>query len=216
MIFTVLLLKRKFIDMKDPTPPQYAGKQLDLHAETLLDSEQESKEFFNTVKKRLLRSFEWYDIAKIPAATFVLTDHLGRELLREMRESDLIRIDIPGPGNSSGNGFDWVKVEKITGEKNEEKDEELCSITLRPTSNPEEDNDEIAHFFKSMATSTLLVKRQNLHVRAEYHGRNELINENTTKLTDKLRNIIVGLAAKFGLSFSQWKSLIEGLVDKTR
>lgn len=202
--------------MKDPTPQQYIGKQLDLQAETSLDDVKESKEFFNIVKKRLLRSFEWYDIAKIPAATFVLTDHRGRELLREMRENDLIRIDIPGPGNSSGNGFDWVKVEKITGEKNEEKDEEFCSITLRPTSNPEEDNDEIAHFFKSMATSTLLVKRQNITVSAEYHGRNELINEDTDNLTDKLRNIIVGLAAKLGLSFSQWKSLIEGLVDKTR
>src|SRR5690554_682823 len=200
--------------MKDPTPQQYIGKQLDLQAETSLDDVKESKEFFNIVKKRLLRSFEWYDIAKIPAATFVLTDHRGRELLREMRENDLIRIDIPGPGNSSGNGFDWVKVEKITGEKNEEKDEEFCSITLRPTSNPEEDNDEIAHFFKSMATSTLLVKRQSLTVRAEYHGRNELINEDTDNLTDKLRNIIVGLAAKLGLSFSQWKSLIEGLVEK--
>jgi len=202
--------------MKDPTPPQYAGKQLDLHAETLFDTDQESKEFFNIVRKRLLRSFEWYDIAKIPAATFVLTDDLGRELIREMKENDLIRIDIPGPGNASGNGFDWVKVEKITEERNKDKDDELCSITLRPTSNPEEDNDEIAHFFKSMATSTLLVMRQNLKVRAEYHGRNELINEEATKLTDKLRNIIVGLAAKFGLSFSQWKSLIEGLVDKTR
>ncbi|TCK83581.1 hypothetical protein [Albibacterium bauzanense] len=200
--------------MKDPTPPQYAGKQLDLHAETLLDNEQEAKEFFQVVRKRLLRSFEWYDIAKIPAATFVLTDHLGRELIREMKENDLIRIDIPGPGNSSGNGFDWVKVEKITEEKNEKED--LCSITLRPTSNPEENNDEIAHFFKSMATSTLLAKRQNLHVRAEYHGRNELINEDATKLTDKFRNIIVGLAAKLGLSYSQWKSLIEGLVDKQR
>ncbi len=200
--------------MKDPTPPQYAGKQLDLHAETLLDNEQESKEFFQVVRKRLLRSFEWYDIAKIPAATFVLTDQLGRELIREMKENDLIRIDIPGPGNSSGNGFDWVKVEKITEEKNEKED--LCSITLRPTSNPEENNDEIAHFFKSMATSTLLAKRQNLHVRAEYHGRNELINEDATKLTDKFRNIIVGLAAKLGLSYSQWKSLIEGLVDKQR
>ena len=161
--------------MKDPTPPQYAGKQLDLHAETLFDNEKECQEFFLMAKKRLLRSFEWHDIAKIPAATFVLTDHLGRELIREIRENDLIRIDIPGPGNSSGNGFDWVKVEKITEER--KPNEELCSITLRPTSNPEEDQDEIAHFFKSIATSTLLVRRQDLNVIAEYHGRNELITK---------------------------------------
>jgi hypothetical protein len=49
---------------------------------------------------------------------------------------------------------------------------------------------------------------------AEYHGRNELVNKDVDKITDKLRNIVVGLAAKLGMSFSQWKSLIEGLVDK--
>jgi len=198
--------------MKNPTPPQHEGKQLDLQAKAQLDDENQSKEFYNEVKKRLLNACEWYHIAKIPAATFLLTDQKGHGLLREMRENDLIRIDIPGPGISSGDGYDWVKVDKITEENMGEKD--LCSITLRPTSNPEEEDEEIAHFFTSMATSTLSVKRQGLTIIAEYHGRNELINSDATKLTDKIRNVVVGLAAKLGLSFSQWKSLIEGLVDK--
>src|SRR5690606_24661951 len=196
----------------DPIPSQFAGKQLDLRAETQFDDKKECKDFFHLAKKKLLRSFEWYDIAKIPAATFVLTDSKGRELIREIRENDLIRIDIPGPGNSSGDGFDWVVVEKITEE--ESLNEELCLITLRPTSNPKEDNEETAHFFKNMATSTLLVKREDLTIIAEYHGRNELINYNVDSLTDKFRNIIVGFAAKIGLSYSQWQSLIEGLVKK--
>lgn len=65
-----------------------------------------------------------------------------------------------------------------------------------------------------MATSTLLIKRENRDVIAEYHGRNEVVNSDITKVTDKIRNIVVGIAAKLGLSFSQWKSLIEGLVEK--
>jgi len=197
--------------MKDPIPPQHEGKQLDLQSERTLDSVEQSKDFYQLVKTRLLHAHEWYHIAEVPAATFVLTDWVGNKLMRKMQENDLLRIDIPGPGNSSGDGYDWVRVDKITEEEN--LTDELCSVTLRPTSNPENDDKEVAHFFKSMATSTILVKREGLKVIVEYHGRNELINSDTSKLTDKIRNMVVGLAAKLGLSFSQWKSLIEGLVD---
>lgn len=193
-------------------PPQHEGKQIDLETKTSCDSESEAKEFYLTARGRLLRAFEWYTIAKIPAATFILTDEQGNEILREMRENDIVRIDIPGPGTSSGNGYDWVRVDKIVEGVTEEG--EYCSITLRPTSNPTHHDEEVAHFFKSMATSTLLIKRENLNVIAEYHGRNEVVNADTTKFTDKIRNMVVGLAAKLGLSFSQWKSLIEGLVEK--
>jgi hypothetical protein len=193
-------------------PPQYEGKQIDLEAKSTFDSESAAKEFYLTAKSKLLRAFEWYNIAKIPAATFILTDYQGNEILREMRENDILRIDIPGPGTSSGTGYDWVRVDKIVEGATEVG--EYCTITLRPTSNPTHQDEEIAHFFKSVATSTLLVKRENLDVIAEYHGRNEVVNAETAKLTDKIRNIVVGFAAKLGLSFSQWKSLIEGLVEK--
>jgi hypothetical protein len=183
-------------------PPQYEGKQIDLEAKSTFDSEMAAKEFYLRAESRLLRAFEWYNIAKVPGATFVLTDHQGNEILREMHENDILRIDIPGPGSSSGSGYDWVRVDKI--DKGMTEKGEYCTITLRPTSNPTHDDEETAHFFKSMATSTLLVKRENLSV----------IAADTAKLTDKIRNIVVGLGAKLGFSFSQWKSLIEGLVEK--
>lgn len=197
--------------MENPTPPQKEGKQLDLQAERVLADENESKAFFQVVKKRLLNVYEWYHIAKVPAATFALTNQDGNELVRKMQEGDLLRIDIPGPGSPKGNGHDWVKVDKIVEEN--EKNEELFSITLRPTSNPENDDAEVAHFFKNMATSTFLVRRQDMKVVVEYHGRNELINTDSNDLSDKIRNLVVGLGAKVGLSYSQWKGLIEGLID---
>ncbi len=196
-------------------PPQNEGKQLDLQAKTSFDSEIEAQNFYHVAKRRLLRAFEWYDIAKIPASTFTLTDQQGNEILREMHENDIIQIDIPGPGTSKGGGYDWVSVDKIVNETAE--DGEYCAITLRPTSNPKhQDDKEVAHFFKSTATSTLLVKREKGEIVAEYHGRNELINTDSPKFTDKVRNLAVGLAAKLGMSFSQWKSLINGLVDNSR
>lgn len=195
-------------------PSQHEGKHMNLRAKSSFENDRTAKVFYDIAKARLLNAYEWYDVAKIPAATFTLTDQRGEEIIRKMRKGDILRIDIPGPGASSGNGYDWVRVEDIVEE--ETKEGEFCLITLRPTSNPEHDDDEIAHFFKSMATSTLLVKRENLDVIAEYHGRNELVNTDTSKYTDKIRNIVVGLAAKLGLSFSQWKSLINGLIEKPK
>lgn len=196
-------------------PPQHEGKQMDLQARTSFDKEIEAENFYRIAKSRLLRAFEWHDIAKIPASTFTLTDQEGNEILREIDENDIIKIDIPGPGSHEGDGFDWVRVDKVDDIKTEAG--EYCTITLRPTSNPKHKGDEeIAHFFKNTATSTLLVKREKRQVVAEYHGRNELINTDSSKFTDKVRNLAVGLAAKLGLSFSQWKSLIEGLVSNVR
>ena len=200
--------------MKNPIPAQYEGKQLDLNAGRDLNDEESSKQFYELVKKRLLRAFEWYDIAEIPAATFTLSDEHGAEILREMRVGDVIRIDIPGPGNPKGDGYDWVRVDKI--DEDHEEHGNLFSITLRPTSNPTESDEEVAHFFTKLATSTLLARRTGRHVEVEYHGRNELINDQSESITDQLRNAVVGLAAKMGFSFSQWKSLIEGMIKDNK
>src|SRR5699024_3282936 len=132
--------------MKNPIPSQYEGKQLDLNAGRDFDTDNAAKQFYQVVKRRHLRAFEWYDIAEIPAATFSLSDENGEEILREMRVGDLIRIDIPGPGSPKGDGYDWVRVDKI-----DEDHGDLFSITLRPTSNPREADEEVAHFFTKLA-----------------------------------------------------------------
>lgn len=195
------------------TPIQHKGKQLDHIARTTFDSEAQSIEFYQIAKNRLLHPYEWYRIAKVPGARFVLTDQQGRDLIRKMRKGDLLRIDIPGPGSSIGDGYDWVEIEEIE-ETISQSSGESCSVTVRPTQNPRQrETDEVAHFFKHISSSTFLVKRTQNVVQAEYHGRNELINLDSTTLTDKFRNALVGIMAKLGLSTPQWKGLIEGFVD---
>jgi len=49
---------------------------------------------------------------------------------------------------------------------------------------------------------------------ARYHGRNEGVNTDTDSMIDNMRNAAVGLGAKFGLSYPQWKSLVAGLVSE--
>lgn len=193
-------------------PRQYTGKQLDLDATTVLPDEESARAFFALAKRRLLDVNRWYEIAEIPASTFMLTDPYGGEAVKSRpAEHDKIRIDIPGPGPSAGDGYDWVVVEDVT-----EVADTLCSLTLRPTNNPLALSEETAHFFQDQATSTFVVERHGLEVRARYHGRNEVVNTETDSVVDNTRNAAVGIGAKLGLSYPQWKSLVEGLVKRDK
>jgi len=40
-----------------------------------------------------------------------------------------------------------------------------------------------------------------------------VINLDVDLLSDKLRNLLIGIGAKLGASFPQWKSLLKGIMD---
>ncbi len=193
-------------------PEQKEGSHMDITAKIALDSADEAKAFYELAKTRLLEVYRWYEICAVPVSTFILTDAAGNEVKRQVQEGDYLKIDIPGPGTSSGDGYDWVKVESLLEESINQAD--TLSMTVRPAPNPLSGNDDTAHFFKETATSTFQVKRLNNEVYAEVHGRNELANTKTEQLTDNIRNTLVGWSAKLGMSFPQWKSLVTGIVKK--
>ena len=123
---------------------------------------------------------------------------------------DHIRINIPGPGSSVGEGFDWVRIEMV--EEKSQPEREFCIIKVRPTDDPLK-MEGTAHFFERQATSSFMVKREGLLLAAEIHGRNEKPNTGNRKLTDKIRNVVVSTAAKGGLAIIQWQKLAKGLLD---
>lgn len=51
-------------------------------------------------------------------------------------------------------------------------------------------------------------------VSSSYHGRNEVLNTDTKKLRDKIRNTVVGIGALIGISELQWKRLITAFLDE--
>lgn len=191
-------------------PPQRIGKQVNLESRVSFPDDGSASHFFGLAKRRLLDVSRWHELAELPVATFVLTDAYGGEAVKPQPvEGDKVRIDIPGPGPSAGDGYDWVVVEDLT--ETDSPAHELCSLTLRPTANPLKPGDDTAHFFKDVATSTLVVERREREVIARYHGRNEVTNTDTDSTVDNVRNAAVGVGAKLGFSYPQWKSLIDGL-----
>ena len=184
------------------------GAKSDTDSEASFDNEELAKEFFETVKERLLDVNNWHKRAGQATAKFTLTDNSGVEVQRSVQEGDHFKIDIPGPGTATGDGYDWVRVESIND------DATSLSITVRPATNPTNDKKDIAHFFSDEATSCFEVKREGNKVIAAVHGRNEKPNTGAEKTTDKARNAAVASGAIGGFSKLQWKSLVNGLVEK--
>jgi len=193
-------------------PPQYTGSEMNATAELELGSEAEAIYFFQKVKDRLLDVNRWKEVAGAATADFILTDASGKNVSRKATGGDHIKIDIPGPGPRVGDGFDWVTIEEIRLQ--EDENAEILSMTARPSANPLSDQDDTAHFLKDTATSTFQVKRMGTKIYAEEHGRNEVANTDTDHQIDNLRNTFVGWAAKIGFSYPQWKALVEGLLKQ--
>ena len=194
-------------------PEQQKGGQTNTESVETLASEQAARTFFEVVKNRLLNVNAWHDYAGKGTAAFQLTDPQGNEVQRTAQKGDHFKIDIPGPGTVTGDGFDWVQIEEIAEIHNEEEDS--IAIRVRPTTNPNNERQDVAHFFTDEATSNFIVKREGDKVKAAVYGRNEKPNTAAEKVVDKARNTAVATGAVSGFSNLQWKSLVTGLLKRS-
>jgi hypothetical protein len=191
-------------------PEQQTGQSTNTESEVECNTIEEAKAFFRIVKERLLNVNNWHKIAGKATADFQLTDENGNAINRHAQSGDHFRIDIPGPGTQSGDGYDWVRIEVVDEEHN--TNEECQIIRVRPATNPTNEKQDVAHFFSDEATSSFMVKRENNKVIAGVYGRNEKPNTHAESLVDKVRNTAVATGAITGFSKIQWKSLVNGLV----
>lgn len=189
-------------------PENKEGSQTNTESTAEFANEEEARKFFEVAKQRLLAVNQWQKLAGAATAAFQLTDENGNEVNRSPEKNDHFKIDVPGPGNSSGEGHDWVKVEEV------QESEDTVAIMVRPATNPTNDREDIAHFFKEEATSSFMVKRKGIKVVAGVYGRNEQPNTAADKLVDKIRNTAIAAGAISGFSKLQWKQLVEGVVRK--
>lgn len=192
-------------------PKQEKGNQVDTLHEVTLGSQEEAVQLFETAKNRLLHVSRWGEVAKGASSGFQLTNSHGLEVDRAAQEGDHFKIHIPAPGPDSGNGEDWVQIEAIQDEADTEADVQVVSICVRPSSNPQKPDQNIAHFFTEDSTSTFVVKRKGNTVSAEVHGRNEVPNLHADGIWDTVRHAVVAAGAILGFSNQQWKNLTEGL-----
>lgn len=199
-------------DFTGIVPAQSTGKEIETHSSIDLKDEHEAKLFYEVVKDRLLHVNNWHVLAGIVSGSFQLMSGRNEKLDREVEIGDYLRIDIPGPGSTEGDGYDWACVE----EKKEVAEGNMQSIgfRVRPSKNPVGEKDEIAHFYTNDATSTFIVTREDNTVTALIIDRNIKPNNKADSVIDKIRHVAVGLGAIGAFSKVQWKNLAEGMVKK--
>lgn len=197
---------------EDSIPEQREGTEVNVEEKMTFHDEAAAKQFYQQVKSRLLDINHWGDIAGALSSDFRLTDSGGNEINRTPQEGDYFKIDVPAPGISSGEGYDWVRIEQIVDSA--EGVDECVSIRVRPTSNPQNKSEDVAHFYTHDATSNFIVERKGTEVIVGVYGRNEKPNiEEAGSLLDKARNAIVGTGGVTLFSAIQWKALVNGFIS---
>lgn len=171
----------------------------------------EAVKLYEIAKERLLDVNGWQKLAGDELAHFSLCDENGNETDQRVEEGFYFKIDIPGPGTKTGDGFDWVKIERIAMFHAPNVDS--IAIRVRPAPNPLKNEEKIAHFYSVDTTSTFTLTRENAKVTAAVYDRNTQINTEKLDLMDQARNVLTGLAGKLVMSKLQWKSLTDGLLE---
>jgi len=199
---------------KKIVPIQRKGAKSSTHYSIKASDLNAARELFKKARMNLLNVNKWHELAGALSAKFQLTDEKGNAINDNLRKGNYFSISIPAaPGSSVGNGNDWVKVETLEEQKNNNTD--WIAIRVRPAKSPLQHNSaETAHFFTDDASSSFCLERKGRKVTASIYGRNEKPNIKAKTLTDKIRNVLIAFSAMIGLSKSQWTSLVRGILQK--
>lgn len=194
-------------------PPTTTGKNVDLQETVKYATGAIAVDTFKRACKRLLNPPVWHKLSGRFSAAFFLVDNDGKVLERMAEQGDYFCIDVPGPGPSLGDGYDWVKLELIQDKRDTLAEEESFSMRLRASNNPSKATKDTAHFFRETATSSFVISRKHNTVTVSYYGRNEQPNTSTEKTSDNVRNAMAAIGAAIGLSEIQWKTLIKAFLQ---
>jgi hypothetical protein len=189
-------------------PPQRSGKAIEAEASAVLSTEKTAVVFFELVRNRMQHVNSWSVIAGKLSAEFQLVNKEALEVFRKAQEGDYLRIDIMGPGGTSGGGYDWVKIEQLHDEP------DSFGFRVRPSSHPSAHRAVPDHFYNEESTSTFQVTRVGRHVMVSISDRNTKPNNEATNVVNKVRNYVVAWAARARFSQIQWQALAEGLVSR--
>lgn len=191
-------------------PEQYTGKAIDTEDRLRLSDTKEAQQFFKVVKERLSDVNNWKQVAGTLSATFQLVDGEGNNLYRTVQKGDYFKIDIPGPDNKNGEGYDWVHVEEI--EDRSTPDGEVFGIRVRPARPPQHEGEPTSHFYGPDSTSSFTVRREGAEIIAGIYDRNTKPNDESDSIVGKIRDKVVGFLGVAQFSKVQWKGLTEGLL----
>ena len=202
-------MKRK--DLLGIIPGQFKGQELEVEASQVAGNETAAQSLYELAKKKLFSVNDWHRIVAGLTARFQIVDQDGNEVSRNVNKGDYLRINIPGPGNKEGDGYDWVVVEEL--KEINKGSFQAAGFRVRPTENPFGKKNETAHFYSNETTSSFIITRENVKVVSWIVDRNMLPNTEAESIVDKVRDVMVGVSGIAGFSKVQWQGLADGLLE---
>lgn len=193
-------------------PSQLKGEFHDIVSMICADSIEIAVEEFKKIQMRLVAVNAWHSLSEDVKSKFSLIDAKTHASTNKLEIHNFIRIDIPGPGNPSGNGRDWTQITDIQNVTTQQ-DNPFLAITIRPCAAPESNNGEVAHFYTSESTNTFIVRRVGTCIFAEVHGRNQVENTTDVPVLDSLRNKAITVGANLGLGGLNWLAFTKALLE---
>ncbi len=115
-------------------PEQQTGTPIDFSSSVELENVMKAQAFYEQVKERLKDVSNWNEYASALSANFQLMDENGHEVERKAVKGDYFKINIPGPGPVSGDGYDWVQIEDV--QETGSEDVNSFGFRVRPAKNP--------------------------------------------------------------------------------
>lgn len=204
----------KLLKINIPMKPQISeGETLKVYWEEKLPFHLNEKEVYDLLTLRLYNINEWKGYFTVPAPDFLLADNNGSIIKNLPEVGDYIRIDLHGPGTSTGNGYDWVRIdfikETITNLYNRN-----LQMKVKPSQNPVTGTNETAHFYTGNSFSEFCVGQEGQILYGWVRAGGEQLNlKEASGLLNKLRNLAVGITAKAGMSEIQWEQFIRGILQ---
>lgn len=189
-------------------PKQMEGVEKNFEQSVAFSTVEGAKERYRLAKERLLDIHHWEEIASPGSSRFALTDSKGYLVYRRPQVGDHIKIDLPTPGHK----YDWVRIESIEEDAGSPMTESI-GIKVRPAPNPLTQERHPSHFFSSISSSSFIVEREGVRVKAKIHGRNEKPNTQPPSLWQRAKNWLIALFAMAGVANLQWQNLAKGLLQ---
>lgn len=166
---------------------------------------------FEKVQMRLFSVNEWHSLSDKVKTEFALFDSETNKPTADLKVDNRIRIDIPGPGNHSGDGYDWTKVIAIQNEHNNDEIP-FVAFTIKPCSAPGSDAATVAHFYTEKSSNTFVIRRVGTCIYAEVHGRNQVENTSAVPMLDTIRNKAIQVGASLGMGGLNWLGFADALL----
>ena len=206
-------VKQRIIDRVGIIPEQVEGTELIIETAVSYSDEGTAKAAYLAACQRMIQVNQWSEIIDGITAKFQLHTDAGEPVDGIAKKDLLIQVDLPAPGTLLGRGYDWVHIEEYA--EGQTALTEFKAFRVRPTYNPTQKEEGIAHFYAPTATVTWVLYREHETVHCIIFDRNLQPNteESGSHWVDLVRNSVLGTAAAGGMSKVQWEKLVKAILQ---